>query len=463
MPEVSAVKAAPIVSCTGLSKTYLTPAGEIEALHDVDATFELGRITAIVGASGSGKSTLLRAIAGLDRPSSGSLLVSGRDLALASPGEARRHRRTVVTFVSQKPAENFVPYLTVADQAEGEEVGELLAGFGLAHRLGSHPAELSGGEQARAAFALALARGTPLVVSDEPTAELDAGSSAPLLEAIRAHAGGGVAFIIATHDPDVMDVADHVVRLDRGRVIGEGQAPRPAGRARPAAAGAEVEVSVTGIGKSFRRGPDTIEAVHEASFELHRGELGALVGRSGSGKTTILTLLAGLHDPDRGEIRFAQGGSPPAELPWGVLAFLPQRFGLLPELSVRENVEYPARLAGRLEELRPSIEALLERLGLAEHAARPPQETSIGQQQRTALARALALGPAVLLADEPTSHQDAGWRDGVWQVLVEAAGAGTACLIATHEPEIARYATTVWEIREGAIETGRRPGNEEAD
>jgi len=123
---------------------------------------------------------------------------------------------------------------------------------------------------------------------------------------------------------------------------------------------------------------------------------------------------------------------------------------LLPELSVRENVEYPVRLAG-LDLRGGGVQTLLDRLGLAELADRPPQETSIGQQQRTALARALVLEPVVLLADEPTSHQDAGWRDAVWQLLVQAAESGTACLIATHEEEIAQYATRVWQVDSGVV------------
>jgi ABC-type lipoprotein export system ATPase subunit len=442
-----------LVTCRGVSKTYITPAGALEALHAVDASFELGEISAIVGSSGSGKSTLLRAIAGLDRPSSGSLVVAGSELAGAGAGELRRHRRSAVTFLSQKPAENFIPYLRVTEQVDGagEEAEALFDEFGLGHRLGSLPVELSGGEQARAAFALALLRGTSLVVSDEPTAELDLGSAAPLLEAIRSHASAGLAFVIATHDPDVIAIADRVLRLDRGRVIDPAAGPKPTGRSQPKrATDAPTVVSVEAVSKSFGKAV----AVKEASLELRRGDLGALVGRSGSGKSTILTLLAGLHQPDAGTISFALSSPSPVALPWGELAFLPQRFGLLPELSVRENVEYPARLAGQLDERREAIDSLLERLGLSEHAARPPQETSIGQQQRTALARALALEPAVLLADEPTSHQDAGWRDGVWRVLVEAAESGTACLIATHEPEIARYATRVWEIAEGVLSDG---------
>jgi ABC-type lipoprotein export system ATPase subunit len=438
----------PFVVCSGLSKTYVTPTGGIEALHSVDAEFSLGEITAVVGASGSGKSTLLRALAGLDRPTSGALLVHGDDLSRAAPADLRRHRRAVATYVSQKAADNFIPHLTMREHVENTEGRgvTLLTEFGLGHRLDSTPIQLSGGEQARAAFALALVRDMPLVVTDEPTAELDHDSAALLLEAIRSHASAGTAFVIATHDDDVLAVADRVLRLDRGRVVAEG-VQRPAGRAAAGSPG-EAVLAVRGVSKSYRRGPETIHAVVDGTLDLGHGEVGALVGRSGSGKSTLLALLAGLQDPDAGEIRYALSAAAPAKLPWRELAFLPQRFGLLPELSVRENVEYPARLMGGPLD---RAEVLLERFGLAELADRPPQETSIGQQQRTALARALVLGPAVLLADEPTSHQDAGWRDAVWQLLVEASASGTACLIATHEEEIAVYATRVWQIDSGVV------------
>ena len=131
------------VTCAGLSKTYETPSGGIEALHSVDASFTVGEITAVVGPSGSGKSTLLRALAGLDRPSTGSLRADGRELAHASPAELRHHRLATVTFVNQKAADNFVPHLTVREHAESlPEAGRLLADFGLgrARRLAADPA-----------------------------------------------------------------------------------------------------------------------------------------------------------------------------------------------------------------------------------------------------------------------------------------------------------------------------------
>ena len=220
----------PLVVCRGLTKVYVTPTGSLEALHDVDAEFEAGQVTAVVGASGSGKSTLLRAIAGLDRPSRGELRVAGQELDGAPGSALRENRRDVVTYVAQRAAANFVPHLTLAEQSENshDESLELFRAFGIEHRLHSHPAELSGGEQARAAFALALARNTPIVVSDEPTAELDHDSAHRLLDAIRTHAAAGTAFILATHDPEVVEAADRVLRLERGRVItGEPPAVKP--------------------------------------------------------------------------------------------------------------------------------------------------------------------------------------------------------------------------------------------
>ncbi len=444
----------PLASCRALSKTYDTPSGGIEALRSVDAGFAVGEITAIVGSSGSGKSTLLRALAGLDRPSSGELLVDGRNLGAASPRELRRHRRERVTYVSQKAADNFIPHLTLAEHARDlPRLGEsLLADVGLADRMGAKPIELSGGEQARAAFALALARETPLVVADEPTAELDRDSAELLLEAIRRHAGTGRALVVATHDPDVTAIASSVLHLERGRVAEGGMAVQAKGGAAPAVpARAEDTVEARSLSRSFTHGSESVHAVRDASFALRRGEIGILLGRSGSGKSTILTLLAGWQPPDSGEILWAGQPTDPATLPWAELGYLPQRFGLIPELTARENIELPARLTGRRDELAPRIDRLLERLGLTELAGRVPSETSIGQQQRIALARALVLSPRLLLADEPSSHQDAGWHDAVWELLAEAAAEGTACLAATHEEDAAQYANHVWRIAEGVV------------
>jgi ABC-type lipoprotein export system ATPase subunit len=442
-----------LVTCRTLSKTYVTATGGIEALHSVDAVFAAGEVTAVVGASGSGKSTLLRALAGLDRPTSGQLLVGGRDLGASSPGELRRHRRDRVTYVSQKPADNFVPHLTLDEHARDEPVlgRSLLLDVGLGDRLGSRPIELSGGEQARAAFALAVARGTPLVVVDEPTAELDGSSAHLLLDAMRRHSGKGTAFVVATHDPDVTEIADTVLRLDRGRVVADTPALPAERPAPPELAGEPVLVETHALAKAYEHGGATVEAVRDGSLELRRGELGVLLGRSGSGKSTLLSLLAGWQRPDAGTILWRGHLEGPASHGWSELGYLPQRFGLIPELTVRENVELPARLSGRRTHLAGRIDRLLEELGLDELAHRRPPETSIGQQQRTALARAVVLEPTALVADEPSSHQDAGWHAAVWRLLDKTTAEGTACLVATHEVEATLYATRVWEIAEGVV------------
>jgi putative ABC transport system ATP-binding protein len=435
-----------------LSKTYFSASGDIEALRSVDAAFELGQITAVVGASGSGKSTLLRLLAALDRPTRGDLVLGGHSLAVASPSELRRHRRARVTYISQKAADNLVPHLTLREHAVDARgpARELLISVGLGHRVDSRPGELSGGEQARAAFALGIARETSLVVLDEPTAELDRGSVPALLETISGHAGAGRAFVIATHDPDVTAIAHRVLRLDRGVVVpSDDPAAGSDPPARQTRTPAEIVLEASGVSKTFRRAGETLHAVDCASIDVRRGEVGVLVGRSGSGKSTLLTLLAGWQRPDGGEIVWAGQPTRPSSLPWSDLSYVPQRFGLIPELTVRENIELPARLGRRSLDQR--VDELLEQLGLTELAARLPSETSIGQQQRTALARALLLQPAVLLADEPTSHQDAGWRDAVWQQLLRASDEGTACLAATHEDHAGRYARRLWDISGGRV------------
>jgi putative ABC transport system ATP-binding protein len=196
--------------------------------------------------------------------------------------------------------------------------------------------------------------------------------------------------------------------------------------------------------KAFHLGGETIVAVDGVSLAVREGELAALVGSSGSGKTTALNLLAGWERPDTGTV-VVPGTA------WDELAVVPQRFGLLSELTVRENVEYPARLAGRLDETRPWVEELLETLALAELGPRFPHETSIGQQQRSALARALVLHPRVLLADEPTGHQDAASALAVARALRAAAETGTACLVATHDRELAELLDTAYALAGGRL------------
>lgn len=213
-------------TCAHLSKSYLTDAGKVEALKDVSAHFPAGQISAVMGPSGSGKSSLLRILAGLDRASRGSVKVGDVELTGLSRRSLRRMRRHLVGYVFQRPAENFVSYLTVGEHLEVEARGlaarntadpyDLLHRLRLTDRAGHYPHQLSGGEQQRAAFAQVLIARPALVVADEPTAELDSGSAAELLEAISSLSESGTGVVIATHDHQVASIAGSVATIEEG-------------------------------------------------------------------------------------------------------------------------------------------------------------------------------------------------------------------------------------------------------
>jgi putative ABC transport system ATP-binding protein len=213
-------------------------------------------------------------------------------------------------------------------------------------------------------------------------------------------------------------------------------------------------VQVLELSKSFERGPEKVHALIGATLTIPPGELLALVGPSGSGKTTLLNLLCGWEEPDSGSFiwRGSQTTSSPRALPWDELSIVPQSLGLLEELTIAENVELPGRLAtGSTEASADRAADLIADLGLAELKDRLPAEVSLGEQQRAALARALVAAPALILADEPTGHQDSVWARGVMRTLRNACSGGTACLVATHNPEVLRYVDRIIGIRDGRL------------
>lgn len=219
---------------------------------------------------------------------------------------------------------------------------------------------------------------------------------------------------------------------------------------------ANTVVDVRGLEKSYLRGDEQVHALREVSLVLHPGELVALVGPSGSGKSTLLNVLCGWEKPDDGTMRWTAelAGTSPDRLPWGRLAIIPQALGLLDDLTVEENILLPARLTGRLAELRPRATELMESLGIAHLATRYPKQTSLGEQQRCAASRALLLSPTLLLADEPTAHQDSGWTDAIFARFRELLHDGGACLIATHNPETWGYADRVLSMHDGHLAEG---------
>lgn len=212
-------------------------------------------------------------------------------------------------------------------------------------------------------------------------------------------------------------------------------------------------VDAVSLAKTYRRGPEEVQALRDVTFRLFTGEVVGLVGPSGSGKTTLLNVLCGWEPLDTGSVRWT-GPHPevrPEDRRWDQIGILPQRLGLVDELTVGENVGLPGRLSRAATDHPDGTTVLLERLGLAGLADRLPGEVSIGEQQRTALARALALHPALLLADEPTGHQDEEWAKAVLATIRWAADEGGCCLVATHNVDIVAFADRVFGIRDGIV------------
>lgn len=419
------------VRFSGVQRSYRSAAGSVEALHAVDGAFPPGAVGALVGPSGSGKSTLLRILGGIDAADAGEITIDGVEIRPLRGAALRRFRRETVAFLAQRAAANLVPQLTLREQlgARGLEHAERL---GLAHRLDAVASALSGGEQARAALAVGLSRETPVILLDEPTAELDRAASALAVAELRAAAAAGRTVVVATHDAELVELADTRLELTLPTI------PVPH-HPHVRAASDEPVIVLEGVTKRYAGAA----VVDGASLDVRAGELAVLLGRSGSGKSTLLMAAGDWLKPDEGTVRTPG-------LRWHETAHLAQRFGLLPELSVAENVGLPLRLRGSDDHAR--VADILARLGLAELGDRLPTETSVGQQQRTALARALVDNPAALLADEPTSHQDAASAALVWGALDAACADGTACLVATHDESAAVHADRVWRIEDGRID-----------
>ncbi|WP_369140691.1 ABC transporter ATP-binding protein [Modestobacter versicolor] len=215
---------------------------------------------------------------------------------------------------------------------------------------------------------------------------------------------------------------------------------------------------LTGVGlvKRFRRGAETVTALAGVDLQVVAGEFVALVGPSGSGKSTLLALLCGWETPDEGTLAYLGplAHRRPDTLGWRDLALVPQALGLVADLSLADNVLLPARVRRTHAAARDRADGLLADFGLAHLADRYPHQASLGEQQRAAVARALLLRPAVLLADEPTAHQDRGHADGLLDAVVDAAREGSAVLIATHDEQAWARADRVLSMRDGVLTDG---------
>lgn len=221
------------------------------------------------------------------------------------------------------------------------------------------------------------------------------------------------------------------------------------------------------LSRRYQVGQQPVVALDGVDLDVRRGEFVALVGPSGSGKSTLLNLLGGLDRPESGTIQVADlelsgaGESQLVRYRREQVGFVFQSFNLLAMRSAVENVEMPLILSGvKPRERRPRALALLESVRLAARAHHKPSELSGGEMQRVAVARALANGPMLLLADEPTGNLDSNTGQGILDLLREAvASQGVTLVLVTHDGRVASYADRIIHMLDGRIErieTGER-------
>jgi len=234
-------------------------------------------------------------------------------------------------------------------------------------------------------------------------------------------------------------------------------APAPAAQAQAAPDGALVVLD--GVHKVYRMGTTEVRALAGVSVSIRAGGFWAIMGSSGSGKSTMLNLLGCLDRPTRG--RYVLHGRDVStlndddlsEIRLRELGFVFQSFNLIPQLTVQENIELPLYYQGW--DSRRSAERAAElagMVGLGERLRHRPTELSGGQQQRVAVARALASDPAVLLADEPTGNLDSATGQQIMELLVELNAQGKTIILVTHEPDIAAFARSHMHMRDGLID-----------
>ena len=230
-------------------------------------------------------------------------------------------------------------------------------------------------------------------------------------------------------------------------------------------------IALTGVVKTYGRGPATTVAVDNVDLSIGRGEFVSLMGPSGSGKTTLLNLIAGLDAPDQGRVEV--GGRDLAALRDHELAkmrlhnvgFVFQAFNLIPALTVEENIAWPLEFSGySRSETRRRVADALARVGVTRCERRYPAELAGGEQQRVAIARAIATRPTLLLADEPTGNLDSQTGRHILDFLRDLNQTdGVTLVMVTHNVFAASYGDRTLEIRDGRlVRDVRTPAGERA-
>lgn len=470
---MSETTAQAILSIEQLTLALPATADRAFAVEGVSLALHPRQILCVVGESGSGKTVCASAVMGLlpkeIRPVAGAIRFEGRDLLKLPTSEWRALRGQRIAMIFQEPMTALNPVIRIGDQimeafeahgqlapterrARTRALAEEVGLRDLDRILNSYPHQLSGGQRQRAMIAMALALEPSILVADEPTTALDVTTQAQILRLIRdIQQRRGMAVLFITHDFGVVaDIADRVAVMEKGHVVEQGSVadvlerpqhpytrrllaavPTLTPPVRPAVETAPVACAAIGLAKTYR-GNDWfsaqagVTAVKNVSFEIRRGETLGLVGESGSGKSTIGRLVMRLTDADAGVVRV------------GELDFTQSRGAGL--RVARKHIQMvfqdpftslnPRRRVGRIIADGPIAHGvppaqafaraaeLLTLVGLDPAAAqRFPHEFSGGQRQRIGIARALALDPEVLVADEPVSALDVSVQAQVLALL----------------------------------------------
>ncbi|WP_158866596.1 ABC transporter ATP-binding protein [Leifsonia sp. AG29] len=483
------------------------------AVRNVTFTVEKGEFVGLVGESGCGKSTLGNAILQLlSKPAAvegGSVVFDGRRLDRMSDDELRAIRWVSLSTVFQSSMNSLNPVLTIATQfrdtfrahrapASRDRAAELLRMVDLEESvLDAYPHELSGGMKQRVALALALALSPELVVLDEPTTGLDVLVQRRILDRLRTlQAELGFAVLFVSHDiGTVLELSDRVLVMLDGEIVEQSTpAELLAGPEHPystmlldayrvtsgavgkttAAEPADALLTMRDVRRSYRVGRGrtrrTVTALDGVSLTLREQTVTALVGQSGSGKSTIARLLLGMERPDSGTIDLTLPGAAPVSVgslrgrrlrdyrATVQLVFQDPFSSLNPASTVAYTLSRPLLNYGGVKrgELRDRAAELLEQVGLSPASRfldKLPHQLSGGQRQRVVIARALAANPAVLIADEPVSMLDVSIRAEILELLKGlVADRGIAMLYITHDLLSARaLADDVTVLQDGTV------------
>lgn len=449
------------------------------AVEDVSYTLNNNEILCVVGESGSGKSITARAIMGLlPRPhvvvDQGSILFNGEDLTKAKEKRLREIRGGEISMIFQEPMTALNPVMTIGNQIDEvirfhtkikkrdrlERAVNLIASVQLPDPeqiIAAYPHELSGGQRQRAMIAMALAMEPKILIADEPTTALDVTTQAQILKLIKelqqSH-DTGVLFI--THDFGVVaDIADRVAVMQYGKIVEIGTTDQVLNhpqhpytqslmRAVPSlippmvrAISDQQELQVNELTKTFKSGGGwfglgakerVVHAANNVDITLHKGETLGVVGESGSGKSTLARCIVRLVDADSGTIMYDGVDLRPlnrAQMrPYRSkiqMVFQDPFASLNPRSKVGNIIADGPRILGvDSKEATRRAHEMLELVGLDDRAFdRFPHEFSGGQRQRVGIARALALDPEILVADEPVSALDVSIQAQILELLAD--------------------------------------------